>query len=123
MQVHLRRKGDETNFRAWLYRVAHNLALHELQGARHRLSDPLENAEGTSRAVDPAESPEQSLLDKERSDRLRIAIGQLPEVPRQCVVMRAQGLRFREIAEVLGLALSTVAEHVQRGLQQVRETV
>lgn len=123
LQVHLERNGDRTNLRAWLYRVAHNLALHELQGARHRLSDPLETAEGTSRAIDPAESPEQSLLDKERSNRLRMAIGRLPEVPRQCVVMRAQGLRFREIAEVLGLSVSTVAEHVQRGLRQVREIV
>ncbi len=123
LQLHLEQNGDQTNLRAWLYRVARNLALHEVQGARHRLSDPLENAEGTSRAIDPAASPEQSFLDNERSDRLRAAIGRLPEMPRQCVVMRAQGLRFREIAEVLGLSLSTVAEHVQRGLQQVREIV
>jgi RNA polymerase sigma-70 factor, ECF subfamily len=123
LQIHLERGGERSNLRAWLYRVAHNLALHELQGARHRLSDPLENEAGTSKAVDPAGSPEQMLLGKERSDRVRTAIGQLPEVPRQCVVMRAQGLRLREIAEVLGLSVSTVSEHVQRGLQQVRETV
>lgn len=123
LQVHLERNGDQTNLRAWLYRVAHNLALHELQGARHRLSDPLENAEGTIRAIDPGATPEELFLDKERGGRLRAAIEALPEMPRQCVVMRAQGLRFREIAEVLGLSVSTVAEHVQRGLQQVRESV
>jgi RNA polymerase sigma-70 factor (ECF subfamily) len=123
LQIHLERNGDQTNLRAWLYRVAHNLALHELQSSHRRLSDPLEDAEGTSRVVDPASSPEQDLLSKERGDRVRIAIAQLSEIQRQCVVMRAQGLRFREIAEVLDLSVSTVAEHVQRGLQQVRDIV
>jgi RNA polymerase sigma-70 factor (ECF subfamily) len=123
LQVHLQRNGDSSNLRAWLYRVAHNLALHELQGARHRLSDPLENAEGTTKAIDRAASPEQRVLEMEKSERLRAAIERLPELPRQCVVLRAQGLRYREIAEVVGLSVSTVAEHVQRGLQQVREMV
>lgn len=123
LQVHLERNGDPTNLRAWLYRVAHNLALNELQGSHRRLSDPLENAYRSDRVVDPTGSPEQELLAKEQGDRVYTAIGQLPEVSRQCVVMRAQGLRFREIAEVLGLSVSTVAEHVQRGLQRVREIV
>jgi RNA polymerase sigma-70 factor (ECF subfamily) len=123
LQVHLERSGDRTNLRAWLYRVAHNLALHELQGARYRLSEPIENAERASRADDPAGTPEQWLLTKERGDRVRMAIEQLPEVRRQCLVMRAQGLRFREIAEVLGLSVSTAAEHVQRGLERVRELI
>lgn len=123
LQVHLDRQGDQTNLRAWLYRVAHNLALHELQAGSRSRSEPLENAVPANKEEDPGASPEQRLLVKERGDRVRVAIGQLPELPRQCVVMRAQGLRFREIAEILGLSISTVAEHVQRGLQQVRETV
>jgi DNA-directed RNA polymerase specialized sigma24 family protein len=36
-------------------------------------------------------------------------------------MLRAQGLKYREIAEALNLSVSTVGENVQRGLERLKE--
>jgi len=38
-----------------------------------------------------------------------------------CLVLRSQGLKYREIAEALNLSVSTVGENVQRGLEKLKE--
>ncbi|MGH9609896.1 MAG: sigma factor-like helix-turn-helix DNA-binding protein [Bryobacteraceae bacterium] len=40
---------------------------------------------------------------------------------RECLVLRAQGFKYREIAEVLNVSASTVGENIQRGLARLKE--
>jgi RNA polymerase sigma-70 factor (ECF subfamily) len=68
-------------------------------------------------------SAEDELLERERGERLREAMAKLSEVQRGCLVLRTQGLKYREIAETLGLSVSTVGETIQRGLERLRELV
>ena len=56
---------------------------------------------------------------REQDARLKAALARLPEQQRQCLHLRAEGLRYREMAEVLGVGTSTVAEWVQKGLKQL----
>ena len=69
----------------------------------------------------PAASIEQELLAEERNRLVRDAIGGLSAAQRDCLVLRAQGFKYREIAEVLNLSVSTVGENIQRGLEKVKE--
>jgi len=121
---HLRGNGDRTNLRAWCYRVAQNLARNELTSARQKRWSPLD--EDTLKEVMPsaAVSLESQLLVREREQRLRDAITNVLSVAeRESLVLRAQGLRYREIAEVLDVAISTAAENVQRALDKLKESL
>ena len=76
--------------------------------------------------IDPiatAASAEESMLAHEQETRLQSAIGRLSSTQRNCLVLRSQGLKYREIAEALSLSVSTVAENVQRGLEKVKEAL
>jgi RNA polymerase sigma-70 factor, ECF subfamily len=58
---------------------------------------------------------------RERMVRLRAAMIELSTAQRECLVLRAQGLKYREIAEVLNLSTSAVGENIQRGLERLKE--
>ncbi|HHN72840.1 MAG TPA: LuxR family transcriptional regulator, partial [Thermopetrobacter sp.] len=42
---------------------------------------------------------------------------------RRCVDLRSEGLRYREIAEILGVSLSTVQTFLTRALQKLMKEV
>lgn len=119
---HLSSSGDRTNLRAWLYRVVHNLARNR-QGRYDATHSSIDDLTGFSEPADPAASPEQTLIHAEQDTNLREALKSLPPAQRECLVLRAQGLKYREIAETLGLSVSTVGKHIQRGVNALREYV
>lgn len=98
--VALREGQQIDNPRAWLYTVAHNLALN----ARLRDARVFEMSEVGS------ENPESLVLASERLEQLRLAIGNLSPQQRSCLHLRAEGFRYREIAGILGINPSTVGE-------------
>jgi RNA polymerase sigma-70 factor (ECF subfamily) len=70
---------------------------------------------------DPSLNPEELFLQKEQLLRLDSAMSQLTERQRQFVHLRAEGLRYREIAEVLGTTVSTVNETLRRAIVRIME--
>ncbi|MFL6351309.1 MAG: RNA polymerase sigma factor [Bryobacteraceae bacterium] len=122
LHEHLLANGDRTNLRAWLYRVAHNLARNAQMASHSLKTDPLD-IDVAREACAIAASPEQELLAQERSLRLRRAMHKLSTAQKECLVLRAEGLRYREIAQVLNLSVSTVGENVQRGLEKLKEII
>jgi RNA polymerase sigma-70 factor, ECF subfamily len=117
---HLLSQGDRTNLRAWLYRVAHNAARNVQTSFRRTKVTALEVVTDPPSA---SASVEQTLLDEEKELRLKRAMDDLSPAQKSCLVLRSQGLKYREIAETLGLSVSTVAENVQRGLEKLRDMV
>ncbi len=61
------------------------------------------------------------MLDEERSRRLRAAIEKLPEQQRECMLLRSSGLRYREIAGILGIQTSSVGALVHRAAARLSE--
>jgi len=108
----------QDNIRSWVFRVAHNQARNRQQSYHRRFSAPLDPE--THSAVDHA-TPERALLEKEKFTRLEQSMAQLPEAERECVLLRAGGLRYREIGEVLGIPTSTVADTVTRAIKKLAE--
>ena len=113
------RNGEEIrNVRAWVFRVAHNLGLNiRAQEDFTRPFDP----EVEEKLRDPAQTPEFSLLERERMLQLHRAVEALSPQQQQCLRLRAQGLRYHEIAETIGISISTVSEFLQRAIQRLRK--
>ena len=51
--------------------------------------------------------------------RLRAVLRALPEPDQHCLRLRAEGLRYREIAEVLGMSLGAVSISLTRSLARL----
>lgn len=118
--VTMRGGEDILNPRAWVFRVAHNLGLKTRAKERHsqEFSPELE-----SMLAHRDETPEGGLLRSERERRLREAIGELSPQQRQVLHLRAEGLRYQEIADTLGIATSTVGEFLRRALTRLRKVL
>jgi RNA polymerase sigma-70 factor, ECF subfamily len=113
--LHLQRGKSSQNLRAWVFRVAHNLALKQRNTILRNRQSALEY-DGHAVFVDQAPSPEDQLLGSERRARLRGVWQALPEQDRRCLVLRAEGLTYREIAEVLDMSLGAVSLSLSRSL-------
>jgi RNA polymerase sigma-70 factor (ECF subfamily) len=66
-------------------------------------------------------TPEQVALERERFRRMDKAVRALAAQERECLMLRAEGLRYREIGEVLGIPTSTVADLVERAIKKLAE--
>jgi RNA polymerase sigma-70 factor, ECF subfamily len=115
---HLASGGSQENIRGWVFRVAHNQARNR-QGSYHRrFGEPLD-LEIDARLDET--TPERVVLEKEKLRRLGGAITLLSESERECLLLRAGGLRYREISEVLGMATSTVGDTIERAIRKLAE--
>ena len=112
---HLREGKPRDNLRAWLFRVARNLALKRLEAGRGEAELDIE---GTERA-DGTANPEEQAARRERDRAVRQVIGTLPAVDRQCLQLRAEGMRYREIAGILDISLGSVATSLGRSLARI----
>jgi RNA polymerase sigma-70 factor (ECF subfamily) len=114
---HLLLGRSERNLRGWLFRVAHNLALKQRHAVQRRNSRqsfelPLDRA-------DPSPNPEEQVAEVERQEQAYAVLRTLPARDRRCVYLRAEGLRYREIARVVGLSLGAVAKSLTRSLTRL----
>ena len=115
---HLQCGKSRDNLRGWLFRVAHNLALKR----RYRTCRDLEaraDAGSEDLAVDPGPNPEDQLVNSQTQQHLLAVVRALPEQDRRCLSLRAEGLRYREIAETLDMSLGAVSLSLARSLARI----
>lgn len=110
----LHRHAPQENPRGWLFRVAHNQARNRQASYERRFSASMDGVEAEDRT-----NPEQTLLLAERRKRLEKAMRALPKIEQEALRLRGEGLRYREIGERLGLAVSTVADMVDRATRKL----
>lgn len=109
---HLQRGRSRRNLRGWLFRVSHNLALRKRQ--RTRATEEIGDS-----VVDPAPNPEAQFATSQTQKRLLAVVHALPEQDQRCLSLRAEGLRYREIAEVLDMSLGAVSIALTRSLARI----
>jgi RNA polymerase sigma-70 factor (ECF subfamily) len=115
---HLGRGKSRDNLRGWLFRVAHNLGLKRRYRTRRDLEARAEPG-AEELAADPSPGPEERLVNSQRQQRLRAVVEALPEQDRRCLFLRAEGLRYREIAEILDMSLGAVSLSLSRSLARI----
>jgi RNA polymerase sigma-70 factor (ECF subfamily) len=117
---HLQSGRSRANLRGWAFRVAHNLSLkRRFANQKLQQRESSDDVVVASMAFDPAPSAEEQLLMNEKEMRLRAVLRALPEHDQQCLRLRAEGLRYREIAEVLGMSLGAVSISLTRSLARL----
>jgi RNA polymerase sigma-70 factor, ECF subfamily len=118
LERHLAAGGSQENIRSWLYRLAHNRARNRQTSYDRRFARPLGDEIDTR--LDER-TPERALLEREKLRHLASAIRVLSEQERECLLLRGEGLRYREIGEVLGIPTSTVGDTVERAIKKLAE--
>jgi RNA polymerase sigma-70 factor (ECF subfamily) len=125
-RVFARRKDYQPTgkFSTWLWRIALNLCYDELRRLKRRGEASLDDDGGVLDEVlswgAPAPTPDESLVAREEGELVRQAMQLLPEVYRSVLILRHyEGLKFREIAEVLDLPEGTVKSRMAEGLAQL----
>lgn len=119
--------NPKTRFSTWLYAIAANLvrdrfrwrsrhpqisidALDEVTQLSHRDSLPSD-----------APQPNETLLQTERAEAVRTAIGTLPEELRQALLLAEyEGFSHAEIGKILGFSPKAVEMRIYRARQQLR---
>jgi RNA polymerase sigma-70 factor (ECF subfamily) len=119
----LRRGRPVENVRSWVFRVAHNLAIDEVRRPHFQadclaLDDP-----ALQKLCEPAAGPEENALDQERTNEVRRALALLKPEERQCLDLRAVGLRYREIAEVLETHIPNVQALLVRAIATIAKNI
>lgn len=110
-------RGD-AKFSTWLHRVAVNVVLqsrraHGRRRDREELTDDLARYGTRAREAMPG-----TRLDLEK------AIAGLPDGAREALVLRdVQGYKYREIAEMMGVAVGTVKAQIHRARKLVQEAL
>ncbi len=116
-------KGDCT-FGTWLYRIAVNRCSAELR-KRSPVSQSFEALEELG-SVPPSgiPNPEDLLVRKELAERMEVAIARLPEGLKVFFVLGTlEGLRYREIGEIMDCSEDAVKMRVHRARKRVRDVL
>jgi RNA polymerase sigma-70 factor, ECF subfamily len=112
------------NPKAWLFTVANHLVIDIARSD----GNAIDLDERNWREIEESRSamgsdPESILIQNERLDRLQSAVLNLTQLQRECLHLRAEGLRYREIAELLAISISTVADAVRRATVKLAREV
>jgi RNA polymerase sigma-70 factor, ECF subfamily len=116
---HLRAGKSRRNLAGWVFCVAHNFALkqrHEYQRCQGTIDSDSETAKNQR---DPSPNPEALVLSAQRQRRLLAGVRALPQQDQCCLRLRAEGLRYREIARVLGISVGSVSGSLARSLKRL----
>jgi RNA polymerase sigma-70 factor (ECF subfamily) len=121
---------DLSRFRSWLYTIAVNYCREELRKAKKKRAVSLdalspgerEDSFHWERSSARHENPERQLRHAELSDLLQDCLLELSEEQREVVIMKEyEGLKFREIAEVLNISENTVKSRMYYGLDGLKK--
>ncbi len=106
-------------FSTWLWRIALNLCYDELR-KRQRRGESFTEDSAPIELVCPQPSPDAHAARGEECELVRAALLRLPEELRAVLVLRfCEGLKLREVGEILDLPESTVRYRLAEGLVQM----
>ena len=106
--------GQIENPRAWLYRVLRNYLLDWLDTAARKREVPGANAD---KFPVTGSDPETLIHRQQVAEQIRSV---LSDRELNCLLLRAQGLSYIEIADVLNLRVGTVGTYLTRGQKKFR---
>ena len=118
-----------TNFRAWIYRVLYTVFVNKTREKKNQTT-PLEHLADPAWTQGPLEEELGRATHRERvqavmesvDDSIKLAISELPEELRTVFLLSSvEGLKYREIADVLDCPLGTVMSRLFRSRRLLQE--
>jgi RNA polymerase sigma-70 factor (ECF subfamily) len=116
---HMRQGKSQINLQGWVFKVAHNLALKHRGRSRRHADYFSQSGNFPEAAGSVVQRPDERMETIERQQRLLAVVRAMPEQDQCCLSLRAEGLRYREIAQVLGISLGSVANSLERSLARL----
>ena len=122
----------DCSFSTWLHRIVTNICLDHLRKRKVRKEEPavVETSEGVLDRLDaheedgPAADPERSMWNQELKCRIDLALGELTPRERMVFELRHhQGLRLRNIGEILGSSEEAAKNCLFRATQKMRSAL
>jgi RNA polymerase sigma-70 factor (ECF subfamily) len=116
-----RRLAAVRNLESWILRVGLNAGKDLLRNGWHRRARPMNPL-----LAPPCPSPsaEEILVDRERMERLRVAILNLPLPEREVFLLRQHtALPYEDIARLLGTPVGTVKTRMRSALRRLRQAL
>ncbi len=113
----------EAKFSSWIYRIALNICNTRLRGRSRLVISIEEQREETGfEPVADTDDLGDNIQQEQITLHVRRALQSLPAEMRQVIVMKEyEGLKFSEIADILGIPLSTVKTRMYTGLSEMRK--
>lgn len=122
---------EPERFGAWIYRIARHQCLDHLKTSHKQRFVAISSLgpqaeESTFQENIPDESagssPQHSVEQLQTSDILNQALDRIPEEQKMIIILKEyEGLKFREIAEILDLPENTVKSRLYYGLNALRK--
>jgi RNA polymerase sigma-70 factor (ECF subfamily) len=109
-------KGD-AEFFTWLYRIAFNSAMSHKRRKRATVSLDTVQEEGKFDPEDPTDyiKPGSALARLEEEDELHKAMSRLSVEHKEVLVLKdIEGMRYEEIADILGVPIGTIRSRLHR---------
>jgi RNA polymerase sigma-70 factor (ECF subfamily) len=109
---------------SWLAGIARNRAIDLYRRRQVRSDGHADSIDAMPHfeVIDDAQAVEASVEESQDRERVRRALGQLPEEQRQALALAYfRGLTQSQIAQTLGLPLGTVKTRIRLGMQKLRE--
>tara|TARA_R110001592_G_scaffold81299_5_gene241398 strand:- start:7933 stop:8430 length:498 start_codon:yes stop_codon:yes gene_type:complete len=111
--------SDVQNGRAYLFRMASNLAIDHLRRERRRAELLAEAGDFLTGGIETP-TPEQTLIARDELARLDVALSQLPAMTRRIFhLSRIDGLPQREVADIVGLSPAAVFKHLRKAVDHL----
>jgi RNA polymerase sigma-70 factor (ECF subfamily) len=108
-----------SRFSTWLYKIAYNTAINEVNRKKEYLSLAEENIEALS---NPGDTPERQALRCAAKEAVERAVKELPERFRICVdLFFFYDRSYQEIEAITGFPVNTIKSHVFRAKKLLRE--
>lgn len=107
---------DEEMLKPWLIRVAMNLAKNTIRG-NSRATKREENYVQEHDTLDDF-TAHRRLEQKETVSEVQTALEKIKEPLRSCLILKQQGLSYKEIAESLHLTETSIGTYVARGKKE-----
>jgi RNA polymerase sigma factor (sigma-70 family) len=109
--------GEEL-LRAWLLRVTLNVARNTLRGQNRSMTRDNEYHRSTAENGWLAEAPEEDYERRLAIEEARRTLDKIKEPMRSCLLLKQQGLSYREIATSLSLKETNIGSLVARGRKE-----
>jgi RNA polymerase sigma-70 factor (ECF subfamily) len=121
--------NQNLKFSSWIYRIAHNETINFLRKNRIRLQNSFvrlndDDICNLSLFIHDQSHPDQTLLTRDKEDKLRELLVQLPRKYREVLVLRyLEDKKYGEISDILQKPPGTVATLIKRAKSKFKKMV